>query len=252
MPISVTFRFYEELNLFLHIKNRKIAFEWTFPSTTTVKDAIESLGIPHTEVDLILVNSTPVDFNYQINNNDYISVYPVFESFEIKHLSPLRNKSLRDPTFILDVHLGKLAKLLRLAGFDCLYQTDYEDAEIINISVKEKRIILTRDKGILKNSKVTHGCYIQSDRPRAQLKEIILRLQLENHIQPFSRCTMCNGIIHTIDKASIENQLQPLTKKHFSLFYKCESCGRIYWEGSHFDKMKQFIEEYHIKPNHDQ
>jgi uncharacterized protein with PIN domain len=241
MCTNVTFRFYEELNIFLRKKYRKKAFEWTYPGTTSVKDAIESLGVPHTEVDLILVNSIPVDFKYLIREGDYISVYPVLESMEIGHLSPLRSKPLRDPKFVLDCHLGKLVKLLRLAGFDCLYRRDFDDNEIIDISLKEKRIILTRDRGILKNNKVTHGCYVQSDKPKIQFREIITRLQLEERIQPFSRCTICNGTIKFVEKESIQEVLQPLTRKYFNTFYRCEGCGRIYWEGSHYEKMSAFI-----------
>ena len=244
MSSVVTFRFYEELNLFLKKELRKKPFEWEINGKANIKDVIEALGVPHTEVDVILVNSKPVDFSYSLQPNDFISVYPVFESFDVSHLSVLRDKPLRNPHFILDVHLGKLVKYLRLAGFDCLYETNYTDPQIIEISVAERRIILTRDKGILKNKKVTHGCYIHSNKPKEQFLEIINRLQLENQIRPFTRCTICNGEIVQVDKSKVADQLQPLTLKYFTEFYQCLGCGRVYWEGSHFERMNGFISRW--------
>jgi uncharacterized protein with PIN domain len=243
MSIHATFRFYEELNDFLKKQVRKKSFEYTFNGLTTVKDAIESMGVPHTEVDLITVNGNPVDFNYRIMNNDVIVVYPVYESLDISSVQLLRKRVLREPKFILDVHLGKLARYLRMAGFDCLYDKGYDDPEIIQLSLKQKRIILTRDKGILKNGKVTHGMFVWSVSPQKQFREVINRLQLENFIHPFTRCTECNQRIRKIKKDDIADQLQPLTRKYFSDFHQCTGCKKIYWEGSHFVRMKQFIDQ---------
>jgi uncharacterized protein with PIN domain len=244
MAINATFRFYEELNDFLKRQNRKKTFEHAFNGLTTVKDAIESMGVPHTEVDLITVNGNPVDFSYRIMENDVIAVYPVCESLDISSIQLLREKVLREPKFILDVHLGKLTRYLRMAGFDCLYDKFFDDPEIIRLSLKQKRIILTRDKGILKNGKVTHGMFVWSVSPKKQFSEVIERLQLENFIHPFTRCTECNEGILPVEKDKIFDQLQPLTRKYFSVFYQCTGCKRIYWEGSHFTRMKQFIDDY--------
>jgi uncharacterized protein len=244
MAINATFRFYEELNDFLKRQYRKKTFVRTFKGMTTVKDAVESMGVPHTEVDLITVNGNPVDFNYRIMENDTITVYPVYESLDISTLQLLRKRVLREPKFILDVHLGKLARYLRMAGFDCLYDPYYNDPEIIELALKQKRIILTRDKGILKNGKVTHGMFVWSVSPKKQFREVIKRLQLENFIHPFTRCTECNEDIRQVEKDEISDRLQPLTRKYFSVFYQCTGCKRIYWKGSHFARMKQFIDEY--------
>lgn len=242
MAIHVTFRFYEELNDFLKKQYRKESFHYTFNGLTTVKDAIESLGVPHTEVDLITVNGNPVDFRYRITDHDYIAVYPVYESLDISSIQLLHKKVLREPKFILDVHLGRLARYLRMAGFDCLYDKYYDDPEIIKLALQQKRIILTRDKGILKNGKVTHGMFVWSVSPQKQFREVIKRLQLEGFIHPFTRCTECNARIRKVEKADITGHLKPLTRKYFTDFYQCSGCKRIYWEGSHFTRMKQFLD----------
>ena len=237
------FRFYEELNDFLPEEKRKHNFPYTFKINQTVKDAIESMGVPHTEIDLILANGRSVDFTYQLKNGDRIAVYPVFESFDIKPLIRLRPEPLREPRFVLDVHLGKLCKYLRMLGFDTIYRNDLDDAEIVDISLKEHRIILTRDLGILKNGLVSHGYWLRSQDPREQLQEVIRRFQLQDLIRPFHRCTVCNGFVEKVGKEKIAHLLRENTKKAFDEFFRCTSCKKIYWEGSHYDSMRGFIDE---------
>lgn len=234
-------RFYEELNDFLPKDIKKKAFTHHFKGNPSVKDVIESIGVPHVEVDLILVNGKSVDFNYLVNAHDSISVYPVFERFDISNVTRLRNMPLRDPKFILDVHLGKLVKYLRFLGFDTYYENDLADDYIIDISIKDNRIILTRDLGILKNSKVTHGYWIRSQQPNEQLNEVIKTFDLGKWFRPFTRCSFCNGKVTAIDKKDIIHRLKPLTKEYYSEFYRCASCDKIYWEGSHFEKIKESI-----------
>jgi uncharacterized protein with PIN domain len=244
MPGIVSIRFYEELNLFLDKKYRKEKVDYHYRGSPSVKDAIESLGVPHTEVDMILVNGNAVNFSYLLKDRDEIAVYPVFESFNINGLQHLRKKALRNPRFVLDVHLGRLVRYLRMVGFDCLYDASFTDEEIIRISLTEERIILTRDKGILKNGSVTHGLYVRSDDPREQFGEIASRLHLGDLFKPFIRCTLCNEPIEPVTKESVLEKLEPLTKMHFSAFYRCTGCKRIYWKGSHFSRMMQFINDY--------
>jgi uncharacterized protein len=241
MSHQATFRFYEELNDFLPADKKKVAFVHSFNGIPSVKDVIEAIGIPHTEVDLILVNSQAVDFNYKVKNNDLVSVYPVFETLEISGVSLLRDKPLRDTKFILDVHLGKLAKYLRMLGFDTAYQNDYDDKNIIQISFAEHRIILTRDLGLLKVKTVTHGYYIRNQHPKGQLSEVLNHFDLYNAIDPFNRCIKCNGKLELVEKEEIIQQLEPLTQKYFNKFLRCNHCQGIFWEGSHFDHMREFI-----------
>jgi uncharacterized protein with PIN domain len=242
----ITLRFYEELNDFLHYTKRKKSFSFILSGKRTIKDIIESLGVPHTEVDLILANGNPVSFDYHPEIDDHISVYPVFEAFDISGISLLRPKPLREPRFILDVHLGILARNLRLLGFDTFYRNDLQDEEIIRISLNEQRIILTRDRQMLKNGKVTHGHYVRNTNPEKQTREIVSHFDLKNLFRPFSRCLDCNGIIVRVEKDLVINQLLPKTRKAFHEFYQCQSCRKVYWKGSHYDRMLSLIE--HSKP----
>lgn len=242
MPVEVTFRFYEELNDFLPEHKRKVPFVTTVNGNPAVKDVIESFNVPHTEIDLVLVNGVPKEFDYKVRDGDVISVFPVFELLNISGLKK-SGKSLRTTKFILDVHLGKLARYLRFLGFDTYYRNDLDDDEIIKLSASEKRIILTRDKGILKNGGVTHGYYVRNQKPPDQLQEIIDKFDLREKIKPFSRCSCCNGRIKKVSKQSIIKLLKPLTIKHFDEFFQCTECKNIYWEGSHFEKLSKWIQQ---------
>ncbi len=240
---KITLRFYEELNDFLPIDKRKKRFEHSFIDRTSVKDMIESLGVPHAEVDLILVNGISVNFSYLVKDKDDISVYPVFESLDITKLQHLRAKPLRKPKFILDVHLGTLAKYMRMFGFDTLYKNNYKDEEIIEISLKEKRAILTKDRGILKRSDVTHGYWIRSTKREEQIVEVIKRFDLKEQIKELSRCLICNSVLRKISKGKVMERLPPKVKEYQNEFYFCANCDKIFWKGSHFTKMRGIIEE---------
>lgn len=233
----ITFRFYEELNDFLPSSKRKKRFEHSFIDRTSVKDMIESLGIPHTEVDLILVNGNSVNFSYLVNDGDDISVYPAFESLDITNLQHLRAKPLRKPKFILDVHLGTLAKYMRMLGLDTLYRNDYTDEEIVELSLKEKRTILTKDKGILKRTEVTHGCWIRNTKIDDQITEVINRFDLKYQIKEFSRCLLCNSTLKKIAKEKVVDRLPQKVKQYQHKFCYCKHCDKIYWKGSHYAKM---------------
>ena len=152
-----TFRFYAELNDFLPPEKRKRDIEYEFFGTPTVKDAIEALGVPHVEVDLVIINGVPVDFSHHLRDGDRVAVYPVFESLDISGVSRLRPKPLREPRFVADVHLGKLVRILRLLGIDVIQPSNPADEELVRISRKEGRILLTRDRHLLKHGKLTHG-----------------------------------------------------------------------------------------------
>ena len=239
---KVYLRFYEELNDFLPEEKRRKRFAHQFIDRTSVKDLIESLGVPHTEIDLILVNGKSVNFKYLINYGDDISVYPVFESFDITEVQHLRPKPLRLPKFVADVHLGRLTKYLRIIGLDVLYKNNFEDDEIVSISIKEKRAILTKDRGILKRNEVTHGYWVRATKAEAQAKEVLERFDLQKEIKEFSRCIECNDLLKPIKKEKIINELPPKVAKLQNEFYKCPSCNKFYWKGSHYQRMLAFIQ----------
>jgi uncharacterized protein with PIN domain len=239
---KVYFRFYEELNDFLPEEKRRIRFAHNYIDRTSVKDAIQSIGVPHTEIDLILVNGSSVAFDYLINDDDDISVYPVFESLDITSVQHLRPKTLRKPRFIADVHLGALVRYLRMMGFDVLYKNYLDDNEIVNLSLSEKRAILTRDRGILKRNKVTHGYWIRNTKVKEQAIEVIKRFDLKNIIKEFSRCIECNSVLIPISKSEIIDSLPPRVSKYQEEFHRCPACKKNYWKGTHHQKMLSFIQ----------
>ncbi len=240
---NAQFRFYEELNDFLDEDKRKVAFLYVFNGHPSIKDAIEAIGVPHTEVDLILVNGVSVGFDYQLQEDDRVSVYPVFESLDSSPLVRLREKPLRESKFVLDVHLGKLARHLRLLGFDACYDNAYEDAEIVDLAVREGRIVLTRDRGILKVRAVTHGYWVRSRDPMTQIREVLTRFDLFSQIRPFQRCIVCNGLLRQVEKQTVVAELPPRVAAYYDEFFVCAACGKVYWKGSHYDRLREKVAE---------
>lgn len=240
-PYLANFRFYEELNDFLPAALHKQDIEYRFDGQPAIKDPIEVLGVPHSEVDLILVNCESVGFDCKLKNGDRVAVYPVFEGLDISSVQRLRPEPLRATAFIVDVNLGKLARRLRMMGFDTAYENRLTDREIVDRSIREKRIILTRDRRLLFHRTVTHGFWVRSDDPDTQLKEVMRRLDLYGQVKPMRRCLECNGKIESVDRAHIWSRLEPRTRRYYSEFFRCSSCHRIYWEGSHVDRMNAAI-----------
>ena len=248
---QATFRFYAELNDFLPPDKRQVEFVHPFKGRVSIKDMIEALGAPHTEIDLILVNGASVDFSYVVQKDDRISVYPMFESFDIAPLLRLRPKPLRDPRFVLDTHLGKLAAYLRMLGFDALYRNDYEDGELAFLSSAELRTLLTRDRGLLKRNMVTHGYCVREMDPLRQLDEVVRRFDLYRLVVPFRRCIRCNGLLEPVPKEAILDRLPPQTAHYYDEFRMCQACGQIYWKGSHYERMRRLIDEVLVQGMHD-
>lgn len=258
---KITIRYYEELNDFLTLEKRKRDIEFSFSGRRSVKDLIESMGVPHVEVDLILVNGRSVDFNYIVNDGDRISVYPVFESLDISGVTRLRPSPLRETRFVLDVHLRKLARSMRLMGFDTDYADDRGDDILADISARENRILLTCDRQLLMRRIVSRGIIIRSRNPERQIIEVISRLQLHSQISPFTRCVECNGLIRNLDisapeSADITRTIPPGVREWCRDYFSCASCGRVYWRGSHYERLAQRVERImeslkDIKPPHE-
>jgi uncharacterized protein len=235
------FRFYEELNDFLPASLRKRRFPRLFGHRASIKDMIEALGVPHTEIEVVLVNGESVDFSYIVNNGDDISVYPMFESLDVRPLLKLRPEPLRKPRFVLDTHLGRLARYLRLLGFDCLYQNDFHDDDLARISSEDPRTLLTRDRRLLHRKVITHGYFVRATDPMQQTVEVLRRFDLAADIRPLGRCVRCNGSLTDVDKDRIVDRLEPGTRRYYEDFRICRDCGQIYWRGSHFGKMTRLI-----------
>ena len=237
------FRFYSELNDFLPQSLRQVRFPHDFSGNVTVKHLVESLNVPHTEIDLILANGRSVGFGYSVKDGDQISVYPVFESLDISSIVRLRPKPLRETKFILDIHLGQLASYLRLIGFNTLYRNDYQDPELAQIASSERRILLTKDRGLLKRNLVTHGYWVRNIVPRDQLVEIVNRFDLSDSMQPFKRCLRCNHLLLPIEKEKITHRLPANTRRYYNEFTMCTGCRQLYWPGSHYLRMCRFLKE---------
>ena len=240
-PVVAEFRFYEELNDFLAPDHRRRAFEARCARAATVKHMIEALGVPHTEVELVLVNSESVGFDRLLAHGDRVSVYPRFETFDLTPLLRVRDSPLRVTRFIADAHLGGLARLLRLTGFDTLYDNHYDDAEIVAIAVREGRIVLTRDRELLKRRELTHGCFVHALKPEQQATEIFPRLDLARSARPFSLCLECNAPLRPIDKADVAHRLPADVRARHVRFSTCDQCQRVFWEGSHWQRMQAIV-----------
>lgn len=234
------FRFYAELRDFLDDPDGRLLRR--FEVSPSVKDLIESSGVPHTEVDLVLVNGDPVDFGHRIQDGDRVSVYPVFETFDIEDVTQVRASPLRETRFVLDVHLGRLARYLRLLGFDTRYSVDRSDPELVATSLREDRILLTRDLELLKHGDLTHGYFVRATDPREQLLEVVERLHLGGSIEPFTRCMACNGALRPVEKSRVADRLPDGVRREQDRFWQCEECEKIYWRGSHMDRLEELVE----------
>lgn len=240
MP-TATFRFYAELNDFFSGEKGPL-FSLSFGEDQTVKHLIEALGVPHTEVALILVDGEPVGFDTLVREGDRVAVYPPFRGLDLGVLSPVRPRPLPQIRFVLDTHLGRLAAYLRMIGFDTLYQNDYADQELARISSQEERILLTRDRGLLKRNLVDHGYWLRQTDPRRQLVEIMRRYDLFDAVAPFYRCMSCNGLLEPVSREEVLHRLPPRTRQYYQHFRRCCACDKLYWDGPHVQRMRQLID----------
>ena len=240
---SAEFRFYAELNDFLQPARRQVAFVHAFDGRPAIKDTIEALGVPHPEVELILVDGESVDFAHPLEDRARVSVYPIFESLDITPIVRVRPQPLRETRFVLDTHLGRLAAYLRMLGFDTLYRNDYRDSELAGISARERRVLLTRDRGLLRRSAVTRGYCVRHDHPREQLAEVVRRFDLVRSMRPFGRCMLCNDELKPVDPDAVRAGLPPRVRELHTDFRACRGCGRVYWKGSHYERMQELIRQ---------
>lgn len=240
MQITCYFKFNAELNDFLNKEKRNEIITFQSNYNAAVKDAIESIGIPHPEIAAILANKQAIKFNYKIQSGDEFEVYPYYHLSELEPIVPI--KPSEKPDFMLDVHLGGLARYLRMAGFNVLYNNeDWGDKYIADKGGKDGRIVLSRDIGLLKRSSVQYGYFVRNKDSFEQFKEIVSRYDLINSFKPFSRCIRCNGEIQKVLKEQIVHLLEEGTKNEHEDFWKCKSCEQIYWKGTHYQKMEKLI-----------
>lgn len=234
-------RCYAELNDFLPARLRQREFEHTFDGSPAVKDLVESLGVPHAEIDLLLVNGVSVGFDHRVRDGDRIAVYPVFEALDVSPLQHLRPTPLRETRFVLDAHLGRLARWLRILGFDAACRPGTPDDELIACSLSEGRIILTRDRELLKARELTHGCWVRATDPRRQVLEVLDRFDLRAQARPFTRCSLCNGELAPAEATEAAAEAPPRVRERCREFFRCTGCRRLYWKGTHLTRLEAFV-----------
>jgi len=239
--LEVWFRFYGELNDFMRPERRARRFAHRLRAPASVKDTIEALGAPHPEVDVIVVNGQAVDFGYLVRDGDRVAVYPRFRSMDLGDVARVGEPEPDPIQFVLDIHLQKLASLLRLAGFDA--EVRDEDAEIARSGGREARVVLTRDLALLKRNEVRWGYWVRSTDPPRQFLELVRWFDLAGRAEPFSRCLCCNRPLRAVAKEEVVDRLPPRTRAAFNDFHLCDGCGRIYWRGSHYQRLQRVLQD---------
>lgn len=239
--VQVKLRFYGNLNKLLKKKFRDSDFIRTLPEPTSVKDLIEGCGVPHTEADLILLDSCPTDFDTLIRGGELVSVYPFFMSFDLPAQYKLQFPEPIQVRFLVDVNLGKLARYLRMAGFDAAYDNKASDPQLIEQMQMENRVLLTRDKKLLMHSVIKQGYLVRNTNPDDQLEEVFERYNLYRKTDPYTRCILCNTELKSVSKKTVMDDLEPLTKKYFNRFSQCPQCEKIYWRGSHRNRLNSKV-----------
>ena len=238
--IDVRLRFYGRLNDLLPPERRGMAIVRTLREVASVKDTIESLGVPHPEVDVIVVNGEAAGFDHRLRDGDAVAVYPAFHAIGLEGVTRAGSDPPRPVRFVADVHVSKLASLLRLAGFDTTIVED--DEALARASAAEDRVALTRDVGLLKRSVVRHGAWIRHTEPARQLVEVLDRFRLSGDMQPFTRCLRCNTPLAAASPEDVSGAVPPRTREAFTAFSRCPGCGRIYWQGSHYVRLKELLD----------
>lgn len=206
----------------------------------SVKDLLESLGIPHPEIGLIRINGREVSFAPVVEPGDRVEACGLLPPVDLLASSILR-PGLDAVRFAVDVNVGKLASLLRMAGLDTSYDPGLDDAGLAEAAQKQGRVLLTRDRALLRRRGVEHGHLVRASQPHEQLAEVVRLYGLHGRLVPFSRCLVCNGLLQPVDKAEVLHRLQPLTRKYYDSFRICLSCDRVYWPGTHRERMAEVL-----------
>ncbi len=240
-PFKVRLCFYGDLNVFLGPKAVDAVIERRLAEKTSIKDVIESCGVPHPEVDLILVDEQTVGFDHTLANDTKVEVFAVENRGTVRTEKRLQTVGIT--RFVVDGHLGGLTRNLRLLGFDVAYRQNADDRQLLEVMVHENRALLTRDRRLLMHAIVQHGYYPRSQNADEQTIEVVRRFDLSELIAPFTRCLRCNAPLEAATKADIIDKLEPLTKIYYDQFRRCPDCKQIYWSGSHFPKLQKRIEE---------
>lgn len=241
MKHIVTVRVYGALNDFLPRRSRHVPRPVALERRAAVKDVIEGLGVPHPEVDLVLVDGVSVPFDHAVQDGERIAVFPRFQAIDIAAVTRVRPAPPDTVRFVLDVHLGRLARRLRLAGLDAVYDAGARDAALAALAGRDGRVLLTRDRGLLKRREVVHGYFVRETAPHRQFVEVLERFA-PLPVRPFSRCLACNAEIRAVTKSAVEARLPARTRGAFDEFFACAGCERVYWKGSHWSRLTGLLD----------
>ena len=248
--MKIFIQFERQFDFFLTKNRQGRRFEHFLNRRASVKDIIESLGVPHTEVGHLNFNDHEIDFTYIPLLQGVLDVHAISPPFTVLSPSALRPGPFGSIKFIADVNVIRLGRFLILLGFDVSYSSSYSDQEIADIAEIQSRIVLTRDTDLLKRRKIIFAKRIRADLPYDQLCETISFFGLEKLISFFSRCTACNIKLVTIAKKEVMHLLEPKTKRYFHTFFQCPQCKNVFWRGSHYDNIKKKISSLGISINH--
>ncbi|HEX8280276.1 MAG TPA: Mut7-C RNAse domain-containing protein [Chthoniobacterales bacterium] len=242
----VLLQFDPELRFFLRKEERGGTVTRVLKEKTSIKDVIEACGVPHPEVNRIIIGGRAVSFEHQVETSAEVFVSSIFDAFgasgdslQLRHVG----------RFVADGHLGKLARDLRLLGLDVAYDSNADDKALALQSATEERALLTRDRRLLMHKAIRHGYCLRSTNPDEQVIEVARRFDLAELEAPFTRCLRCNGLLERVAKAAVLDELEPLTRIYYEEFRRCAGCGRIYWPGSHFGNLEARIEKIRSRFN---
>ena len=231
--VTATFRFHGALQDFIVRGHRGCDFDYSCARAATIKHAAEALGVPHTEIGRLTVNGDPATLSRIVRERDRIDAYP----------ADVHEADLTvEPLFIADAHLGGLARLLRMLGFDTIYRNHINDCELIALAAQERRIILTRDRELLKCRDVLRGAFVRPLKPEAQLRETVRRWNLGDRQRPFSLCLHCNLRLEPVDRNAAAASVPEAIFRRYSEFARCPGCARVYWPGSHWKRMRGILD----------
>ena len=242
------FWFHEDLRLFLSRADGPELI-YHYQGSPSIKDAVEACGVPHVEVGLILVDGRPTPFNGRLNGHgSRVQVFPPNDHPPVDEtlLPPPRPPGR--PVFVLDVHLGVLARFLRMLGFDSIYEArDLGDARLARIAGERAGIMLSRDIGLLKRGIVRHGYFLRSRDSREQLREVVSHFGISwSECRPFSRCLHCNDLLAPVAAEQVADRLPESVRGQYDEFHLCGSCDRIYWKGTHYLSMREILDDLYL------
>jgi uncharacterized protein with PIN domain len=229
---AASFRFHGELERFLARERRGLALMHEYARAATLKQAIESLGVPHTELGRLIVNGQPATLARTVRENDVVDAFP-HEPGRAPFEEPL--------SFIADAHMGGLARMLRMLGLDTIYDNALQDAAIVACAAAERRVVLTRDRELLKCRDVLRGCYVHALKPEAQVREVAQRYGIAAHMHPFTLCLHCNLPLEPADLHAVCERVPERIRSTYRRFVHCRGCDRVFWEGSHWDRMRSVL-----------